>query len=266
MPKASAVSPFPQAAHPDPGITRMQGVADKLFLPATDIPCLCCGSQLAGSEHTCCLRLCMEINTGHVFQEVRDLLFNSHLDSGPLKSQGSAWDNPGCVFLHPFVELVLLYCSDLTLAGSSAPHGCLLPLLHTVGEVKATCKQSTTRKSFWWSRCSAISGNAGIHHSMTAWEDKPHPSKCLLSSFLFPLLYLLSMMSCGMGYFSGHLGSAVLAVSPSNSSLWGVEWGAENALTVDKPCSATTKILLYHQHCFQHKPKPQPHPSYCEVN
>ena len=77
-------------------------------------------------------------------------------------------------------------------------------------------------------------------------------------SFFSPLLSMLSKTSYGMGYPSGQLGSAVLAVSPPNSvcilsPLAGrVVWEAEKTLALCKQCSAITKTSLYYQHCFQH--------------
>ena len=63
---------------------------------------------------------------------------------------------------------------------------------------------------------------------MVTWEDKLYHSE-RPPSFFFPQLYMLSMMSYGMEYPFGQLGSAVPAVSPPNflctpaSSLAG--WG-----------------------------------------
>ena len=90
-----------------------------------------------------------------------------------------------------------------------------------------------------------------------------------LPSF-FPQLYMLSMMSYGMEYPFGQLGSAVPAVSPPNllctSSLFTgrVGWEAEKALTLCKHCWAITKTSLCYQRCFQHRSKTYPHTSYCE--
>jgi len=48
------------------------------------------------------------------------------------------------------------------------------------------------------------------------WEDKMPYLNVPPLSFFFPQLYMLSMMSYGMEYPFGQLGSAVLAVSPPN--------------------------------------------------
>ena len=48
------------------------------------------------------------------------------------------------------------------------------------------------------------------------WEDKCHHSECPTLPSSFPSFFLLSMMSYGMGYPFGQLGSAVPAVSPPN--------------------------------------------------
>ena len=83
-------------------------------------------------------------------------------------------------------------------------------------------------------------------------------------SFFFPQLCMLSMLSYGMEYPFGQLGSAVPAVSPPNflctPSLLagGVGWGAEKALTQCEHCSAVTKTSLNYQHCFQHYSKHSP--------
>lgn len=71
-------------------------------------------------------------------------------------------------------------------------------------------------------------------------EDKCHYSKCSLLSSFFPQLYMLSMMSCGMEYPLGQLGSAVL-VSPPSLLTGGMVCGAEKALTLCKHCSAKSK-------------------------
>jgi len=65
-------------------------------------------------------------------------------------------------------------------------------------------------------RCSAISRKAGLHHT----EQLPRKTNAITlnvpPSFFFPQLYMLSMMSYGMEYPFGQLGSAVLAVPAPN--------------------------------------------------
>ena len=69
------------------------------------------------------------------------------------------------------------------------------------------------------------------------------------------------MMSYGMEYPFGQLGSAVPAASPPSflctPSLLagGVVRETEKALTLCKHCSAITKTSLCYQHCFRHKCK-----------
>lgn len=74
-------------------------------------------------------------------------------------------------------------------------------------------------------------------------------------SFL-PPLYLLTMLSCGLEYPSGLLGSPVLAGFPPKHPYIPWKCGsmkAEKALALCKPCSAITKTSLYFQPCVQHK-------------
>jgi len=63
------------------------------------------------------------------------------------------------------------------------------------------------------SRCSAIPRKAGLHHAYPLLGKRNAITSDALPSF-FPLLSVLSMMSYGMEYPFGLLGSAVLAVSP----------------------------------------------------
>ena len=102
--------------------------------------------------------------------------------------------------------------------------------------------------------------SAPSHLSIT-WEDKHHHSKHPPASFFFPQLYMLNMMSYGLEYPLGQLGSAVPAVSPPNSlcppSLLtgGVGEEAEKPLALCEHCSEIAKTSLCYQHCFQHRSK-----------
>lgn len=63
-----------------------------------------------------------------------------------------------------------------------------------------------------------------------------------------------------MEYPSGHLGSAhPNFLCPPSLFAGGMVWGAENALTLCKLCSAITGTPPYYQHRFQPKSKTQPH-------
>ena len=127
MPKVPRASPFPLAPHPDPDITGLQGTPDKP-LPTWPLSYLACEawaswqaqSMLGASDFAwqtaqgtisrTGLPACRSVLYPPVLGK-GDLLLNSHLVSGPLRSQGSAWDNLRCVLLHLFVDLVL-YCSN----------------------------------------------------------------------------------------------------------------------------------------------------------
>lgn len=67
---------------------------------------------------------------------------------------------------------------------------------------------------------SHLQESRALLHVTAVWEDKCHSSECLLCSPSLSQLLLLSMMSYGMKYPFGQLGSAVLTVATSASEVF----------------------------------------------
>jgi len=96
----------------------------------------------------------------------------------------------------------------------------------TLGQFNRESKSCARKESKARNSCTASRRQAGVQpspgkqgsitHKVT-WEDEHHHFKCLPSSSSFPQLYVLSVISYGMQYPLGQMGSAVLAMSLSTS-------------------------------------------------